>query len=277
MAQGVTFFWSNYPSSLLQLQADGYRYLVGGYNDDTMHGSASDNQIDGFYGNDLIYGYDGNDRLKGNYGNDRLEGGNGDDSLYGGDGEDYLLGGEGYDFLFGDSGNDSLYGNYGNDELYGGNGSDQLFGGQDNDYLTGESGNDLIVGGLGKDTLLGGSDVDTFMFNTPQDSLLASYDVIKDLQIGIDCIDGLTALSASQVKELGNVNGLVPKNSGLTEATLKTFLNTNNFVANGATTFTFGSQTFLALNDNISGFSAGTDGIIEITGFSGSLVNLSIV
>ncbi|GCA78359.1 bluetail domain-containing putative surface protein [Microcystis aeruginosa] len=274
MAQGVTFYWIN---SLLQLQPDGYLYMLGGYNDDTMHGSPTENQIDGKEGNDKIYGYNGNDILKGNYGNDILDGGDGNDSLYGGNGEDYLLGGEGFDSLWGDSGNDSIYGNYGNDKLYGGNGSDQLFGGYNNDYLTGESGNDLIVGGLGKDTLLGGADADTFVFNTNQDSLLVSYDVIKDLQIGIDSIDGLTALSAAQVKELGNINGLVPKNSGLTEATLKIFLNSNNFLANGATTFTFGSQTFLALNDNLAGFSASTDAIIEITDFSGNLANLSIV
>ena len=126
------------------------------------------------------------------------------------------------------------------------------------------------MGGLGKDTLLGGADADTFVFNTPQDSLLVSYDVIKDLQIGIDKIDGLTALSAAQVKELASV-------SSLTEANIKTLLNGTNFVANGTATFRVGTQTFLALNDNLAGFSANTDAIMEITGFSGNLANLSII
>ncbi|MEH1900379.1 bluetail domain-containing putative surface protein [Nostoc sp.] len=52
-------------------------------------------------------------------------------------------------------------------------------------------------------------------------------------------------------------------------------------MARGAATFTFGTgnnrQTFLALNDNINGFSALTDAVIEITGYKGNLTNLAIV
>lgn len=264
----------------------GHDLIKGGIGDDSLWGDEGEDRVYGENGNDFLYGGEGFDSLYGGDGNDYLEGGNGNDSLwgdkgndllYGNESNDILYGGEGLDQLWGGKHNDTLYGNQNSDFLYGGYGNDQLFGGEENDYLTGESGNDLIVGGLGKDTLLGGADADTFVFNTNQDSLLVSYDVIKDLQIGIDSIDGLTALSAAQVKELGNINGLVPKNSGLTEATLKIFLNSNNFLANGATTFTFGSQTFLALNDNLAGFSASTDAIIEITDFSGNLANLSIV
>lgn len=255
----------------------GFDLLKGNYGNDTLWGGDNGDQLFGESGNDFLYGENGDDSLDGGYGNDRLEGGNGNDKLYGGDGDDNLSGGEGVDYLWGDSGNDILYGNYGSDRLYGGNGSDQLFGGQDNDELRGESGSDLLVGGLGKDTLIGGSEADTFVFNTPQDSLLSSYDVIKDLQIGVDRIDGLTPLSTAQVKELGNVNGFFPKNSILNEVTLKSILTASNFVAHGAATFTFGTQTFLALNDSISGFTANTDGVIEITGFTGNLTNLAII
>ena len=256
---------------------DGNDSISGDEGDDTVYGENGNDSLYGGEGFDSLYGGDGNDYLEGGNGNDSLWGDAGNDLLYGNDSNDVLYGGEGFDQLWGGQHNDTLYGNQGNDSLYGGYGNDQLFGGEGNDYLTGESGNDLIVGGLGKDTLLGGADADTFVFNTPQDSLLVSYDVIKDLQIGIDSIDGVTALSAVQVKELGNVNGLVLKGSGLSEATLKNFLNTTNFTANGAATFTFGTQIFLALNDNVAGFSASTDGIIEITGFSGNLANLSII
>ena len=37
------------------------------------------------------------------------------------------------------------------------------------------------------------------------------------------------------------------------------------------------ARTFLALNDATAGFSATTDGILEITGYSGSLANLAVV
>jgi serralysin len=60
-----------------------------------------------------------------------------------------------------------------------------------------------------------------------------------------------------------------------------TVLTSSVFAAQGAATFTLGSgtsqQTFVALNDNIAGFSALTDSIIEITGFSGNLNNLAVV
>jgi hypothetical protein len=53
------------------------------------------------------------------------------------------------------------------------------------------------------------------------------------------------------------------------------------FAASGAATFTYGSgpsaRTFLALNNGTAGFSATTDGIVEITGFSGSLATLAVV
>jgi hypothetical protein len=57
-------------------------------------------------------------------------------------------------------------------------------------------------------------------------------------------------------------------------------LNNQTFGADRAATFTLGSgsssRTFLALNDNQSGFQANFDSIIEITGYSGNLNNLTI-
>ena len=82
-------------------------------------------------------------------------------------------------------------------------------------------------------------------------------------------------MSAANLKDgLGAV-------SELTQSGIQAVLTTTKFVASGAATFTFGSgataRTFLALNDATAGFSATTDGILEITGYSGSLVNLAVV
>ncbi|MDP2902463.1 MAG: bluetail domain-containing putative surface protein [Methylovulum sp.] len=49
------------------------------------------------------------------------------------------------------------------------------------------------------------------------------------------------------------------------------------FEANGAATFTFHEETFLAMNDNIAGYLATTDAIVKITGISGELSDLVIV
>ena len=48
-------------------------------------------------------------------------------------------------------------------------------------------------------------------------------------------------------------------------------LNTINFAVDYAASFTFGSQTFVAINDGTAGFDETTDSIIEVTGLTGTL------
>ena len=43
------------------------------------------------------------------------------------------------------------------------------------------------------------------------------------------------------------------------------------FTANSAAQFTFGTRTFVAINNATAGFSATTDAIIEVTGLTGTL------
>ncbi|MCG9890140.1 MAG: hypothetical protein MH252_03550 [Thermosynechococcaceae cyanobacterium MS004] len=191
----------------------------------------------------------------------------GEDVLNGGNGDDQIFGGEGQDVLNGDNGNDKLFGDLGADVLIGGNGDDQLFGGAGDDFLIGENGNDLLVGGLGADILTGGNGRDTFQF-AAGDSLLGSYDRITDLKIGTDIIDGPNAVSAANLLQLGAVATF--DGAGITAIL-------GALPAFRAATFTFGAQTFLALNDGTAGFSASADTIVEITGFSGRLDRLAVV
>jgi Ca2+-binding RTX toxin-like protein len=151
------------------------------------------------------------------------------------------------------------------DSIQSANGNDILFGGAGNDVLSGRGGADILNGGAG---------VDTFRFDSLSDSLLGSHDVIQDLNIGTDVIDGPSSMgaagvAASLVRKLGNV-------VSLTEAAIQRVLTPTTFVSNGASTFTFGNRAFVALNDARAGFSAQTDSLIEITGYRGNLSNLSI-
>lgn len=115
----------------------------------------------------------------------------------------------------------------------------------------------------------------TFRF---ADSRLSSFDRITDLAIGSDGIDGPTAVSATNLRENdGNL-------AALTEDGIQALLhagNNTNVAANGAATFVLidGSQTrtFLALNDATAGYQASLDGLIEITGYTGSLANLAVI
>ncbi|MFN6473820.1 MAG: FG-GAP-like repeat-containing protein [Nostoc sp. SerVER01] len=171
---------------------------------------------------------------------------------------------------FGGNGTDSLTGNDGPDYLDGGNGNDTLIGGLGNDILLGGgNGDDLLVGGAGADTLTGGLGADTFRFAL-SDSPLSNFDRITDLEIRTDIIDGPTAVSAVNLAELGAV-------SALTQDSISAVLTNGSFVANRAATFSFGSRTFLALNNGSAGFQSTSDAVIEITGFGGSLTNLAIV
>ncbi|MEH2067655.1 MAG: Ig-like domain-containing protein [Nostoc sp.] len=170
----------------------------------------------------------------------------------------------------GGKGKDSLSGNDGPDLLDGSNGNDTLNGGKGKDTLIGGSSNDLLVGGTGADVLTGSNGADTFGYTSFADSLLSGFDRIADLKIGTDFIDGPNAVSAANLRELGAV-------SALTQAGISTVLTNSSFAANRAVTFSFGSRTFLVLNNSTAGFQSANDAVIEITGFSGSLNNLAII
>ena len=148
--------------------------------------------------------------------------------------------------------------------------NDLISGASGNDIINAGAGNDTIEGGGGSDILTGGAGADTFRYVSLSDSLLGNHDVIKDLAIGTDVIDGPRAIAAAFVKKLGNV-------IALTESAIQQVLTPTSFESNGASTFKFGNRTFLGLNDSKAGFSASTDSVIEITGYSGNLSDLKIM
>ena len=245
--------------------------------------------VNGGGGNDIIKAFslplanavtfnggDDNDQLKGSRSDDILSGGSGNDLLQGGAGADELDGGEGSDTAYyltsasgvtvdlstgmgtgGDAEGDTL------------TNVERVRGSEFDDSLIGDAGNNILRGGAGGDNLTGGTGFNTFFYNALTDSLFPNFDVITDLKIGVDRINGPTAVAAAQVNQLGNV---VSPN----EAGIQAVLTAADFEANQAATFTFGMRTFLALNDGVAGYLAADDAVIEITGFTGSLGDLAI-
>ena len=136
--------------------------------------------------------------------------------------------------------------------------------------ILGNDASNLIDGGAGVDVLTGLGGNDLFRFSQLSDSLLGQHDRITDLQIGIDRIDGPSAVGLGRVRQVGAV-------SANNEVALQQVLTASAFAANGAAVFGFGSRTFLALNDSTAGFNATRDAIIEITGYTGNLNQLAIV
>ena len=178
----------------------------------------------------------------------------------------------------------SIKGNNGANSLLGSAFGDSLLGNGGVDTIHGNGGNDAISGGAGRDVLTGEGGIDTFIYTMLSDSSLqlsksnsaANYDRITDLDLDngdgvVDRIDGPTAIAA------GGVTKLATAVTNLTASGISAVLTTSTFGAFKAVAFSYGSQTFLALNDKTAGFSATADGLIDITGFSGTLSNLAIV
>lgn len=259
---------------------EGFNVTTGSGNDTVTQGATLNGQV--LRANDVIKTGVGDDIINAGLGIDSVDGGSGFDQLT----LDYSVGDTGTGMYFNAGSSAYAYRSVSNtdatrlDSIFFSNveqftvigtiKDDSISTYAGNDIISSGFGNDTVVGRAGGDILTGGAGSDTFKYEYRTDSLLGNYDVIKDLAIGNDFIDGPVALTASQVKELGKV-------TALTEIAIKQILTSTNFVANGASTFTFGTRTFLGINDNVLGYSATSDAIIEITGFTGSLTNLSII
>jgi Ca2+-binding RTX toxin-like protein len=179
--------------------------------------------------------------LTGGDGDDVLAGGGGDDVLEGGDGADALFGGLGVDTMRGGLGNDSYQVNDVGDivDETGGSGIDgvkafvdyvlpegierlilagvaavgtgnaldnTLIGRAAADTLSGMDGNDVITGGLGRDVMTGGAGFDTFVFNTLQDSVIATSrsDRITDFSLADGDNIYLVAIDANTLNGAGD-------------------------------------------------------------------------
>ena len=245
-------------------------------------GNESANTITGNAVSNTLIGGIGNDILNGGVGTDTLVGGVGNDSYYLDNTGDVVteLPGEGTDIVYSTTDYNLFGTNIENLTLQGtanlkgigsesantitGNTADnELDGGAGNDILSGGTGNDTLVGGIGKDILTGGVGIDAFNYQILSDSLLANYDWIKDFNANEDKL--LVAKTTTVFTQAGTV-------TALTQAGITTKLTTTNFVNDQyVARFTFGTRSFLTINDTTAGFNQANDVIIEITGLTGTL------
>jgi subtilisin family serine protease len=200
-------------------------------------GNAGDNVLIGNSANNILTGLAGNDTLNGGAGNDTLDGGDGNDILNGGAGNDILNGGAGNDILSGSAGND---------------------------ILNSGAGNDILTGGIGKDSLTGELGVDRFDYRTLADSVFSSFDVITDFNANTGNDLFLVTIARTGFSNAGIV-------ATLDTTGIAAQLTNTTFTANSAAQFSFGSRTFVAINNATAGFGATTDAIIEVTGLTGTL------
>ncbi|MDD1413443.1 hypothetical protein MEN41_01875, partial [Dolichospermum sp. ST_con] len=127
--------------------------------------------------------------------------------------------------------------------------------------IIGNSANNTLTGLGGKDTLTGGAGSDKFNYKNLTDSLLNNFDVITDFNANLGNDLFLVTAKPSNLINPGSV-------STLDTAGIGAKLTATNFGANLAAQFTFGSRSFIAMNDTTAGFDAATDAIVEVTGFT---------
>ncbi|MGB3421512.1 MAG: Ig-like domain-containing protein, partial [Dolichospermum sp.] len=229
-------------------------------------------------------GNTGNNLIIGNSANNILMAGLGHDNLNGGAGIDTLIGGLGNDIYVVDTTTDIISENVGEgtDTIQSsvtftiatlpnienltltGTAAIKGTGNDGNNLIIGNSANNILNGGLGKDNLNGGAGIDRFDYRNLADSVFSSFDVITEFNANVSNDLFLVSTARSGFSNAGIVTTLDP--TGITAK-----LTTVNFGAKAAAQFSFGSRTFVAINDATAGFDSTTDAIIEVTGLTGTL------
>ena len=153
-----------------------------------------------------------------------------------------------------------------------------------NDYdnfIAGNVADNILEGGAGVDVITGGTGRDTFKYSNFVGSLLsdpitgkAAYDRITDFAIGSDIVDAPYAVRS---EALLRISSSLP--GSLDAKMIQSLLPSDIFEPYGAAviTLTETNKTFLVLNNGNRGFLSSQDIFIDITGFSGSINNLSII
>ncbi|MCS6280368.1 MAG: calcium-binding protein, partial [Dolichospermum sp.] len=238
---------------------------IGNAANNVITGNSANNTLDGGAGSDILIGGLGNDIYIVDNTNDTIiENANeGTDTIQSSvtytiatHVENLTLTGTGAINGIGNAGNNVITGNIANNTLNGGAGTDTLLGG---------TGNDILTGGFGKDTLTGGFGVDRFDYRTLADSVFSNFDVITDFNANTG--NDLFVVSTARTGGFSNAGTV----AGLDALSIATKLTNTTFKANSAAQFSFGSRTFVAINDATAGFGATTDAIIEVTGLTGTL------
>jgi len=142
-----------------------------------------------------------------------------------------------------------------------------------NNRITGNDSDNILDGREGADVLTGKGGKDQFSYVRLKNSTFNSHDRITDFVIGVDQIKGPRPVPASAVIELESI-------ASLNAQSISNLLTSKLFRPHQAASFSFdsdaGKRVFLAINNDLAGYQANQDCLIEITGFTGRLGDLSI-
>jgi Ca2+-binding RTX toxin-like protein len=260
-----------------------------------MTGNAAGNVLRGGDGNDTLRGMGGNDTLVAGTGIDRLEGGSGNDVYYVDNGATSMIEAAdgGIDTVYSSVGrylyantehmiltgtaNLNVDGNASANRLTGNVAANLLRGGTGDDYLDGGLGSDTLAGGDGRDEMLAGNDAvrDVLLFYAVADSTGVTRDFLRNPDLnGEDRLDFhiVPRSIAAQV----NVGAL---NEASFDADLARAIGAAQMGAGQAVLFdpSTGSSNspgnvYLVVDaNNVAGYQAGQDYVVQISGLLGTL------
>lgn len=166
-------------------------------------------------------------------------------------------------------GNDVLTTGVGADTLNAGDGDDTVDAGDGNDVVNGGAGMDSLTGGAGADTLTGGTGADEFVFSAGDSGFTTlTVDHITDFVGGEDSIVFSGGAAAVHDERLTDLSG-----SADLEAAAEAAHGAAAAVAGDAVLFVYGGRTYAFVNDAVNdGFDVNDDILIDITGFTGTIV-----
>jgi Ca2+-binding RTX toxin-like protein len=136
--------------------------------------------------------------------------------------------------------------------------------------LRGGAANDTLTGGLLGDTLTGNGGNDVFKYTSVAQSASTTHDTITDLDAAHDFFDLTTSVGAVDATVAGDVS-TVSFDSDLA-ARIGTFAGAGDAIVVHATGGTLNTHFFLVVDSNgDSAYTAGSDLVVDITGFTGTL------
>lgn len=142
------------------------------------------------------------------------------------------------------------------------------------EILRGGDGDQVFLSGAQADILSGGAGADTFVVRDGSKSNLANTDYIFDFEIGTDVLVSHSLISAGEFVDAGAL-------AALDAESISAALTAEAFAANAGAYFTVGegeqARTYIALNDGTAGYDAAADTLIDITGYSGDIAQLSVI
>lgn len=271
---------------------------TGNYKSNVLTGNSGNNILDG----GVIFDYSGPSSFDENDNyiySDVLVGGNGDDTYYVQSNSDTVieLANEGTDTVFSNSGYTlpsnvenltltSYFSDQSSDYYAIGNDlNNVIVGNEYNNIIQGKNGNDTIIGNGGNDILDGGLGKDTFVFGIGSASITRNtytvggrtynnpvFDKIIGFEIGTDTLD----VYGNGIRKPTNIGKLNVANNLFSYDNVMFALN-SKFTKDGVFVFTYGQRTFLGVDDGILGYNKDKDCVIEITGYTGNLSNLTVI